>query len=361
MDEIIKHGEDQVPVKVKLTSLPSVAQANIGLFEFEESLQQCMYDMRDIVIHKSYRCIYQERAYFLSRAIANPAGFLDTWKSMCLYEEPGRLAFAQGLLESKIKEYLSSYKEKKDLLDAYFDANKLAVEFDEKFKNVATTNLGNIMAGGYFERIAKYLGPILKILEKKPEVINSINGTTFIHQTAEKIENHNYIKEGSVFYEQDRVEPLQPEEQSGVPEYVRDEKHDTPQTISAKEYFPRQVLNALMNLVHEDLIEEATEFTWFCLWNLIPTEEGVKFKGAKKGPKSVGSAQLYYLIYKMTEYLASRKMYDASQWEHAIVETLGLKWDVYWNGRTRCANPNQQADNKTYEEFAEKLGKFFKI
>ena len=38
MDEIIKHGEDQVPVKVKLTSLPSVAQANIGLFEFEESL-----------------------------------------------------------------------------------------------------------------------------------------------------------------------------------------------------------------------------------------------------------------------------------------------------------------------------------
>ena len=58
MDEIIKHGEDQVPVKVKLTSLPSVAQANIGLFEFEESLQQCMYDMRDIVIHKSYRCIY---------------------------------------------------------------------------------------------------------------------------------------------------------------------------------------------------------------------------------------------------------------------------------------------------------------
>ena len=35
MDEIIKHGEGQVPVKVKLTSLPSVAQANIGLFEFK--------------------------------------------------------------------------------------------------------------------------------------------------------------------------------------------------------------------------------------------------------------------------------------------------------------------------------------
>lgn len=104
MDEIIKRDEDQVPVKVKLASLPSVAQANVNLYDFNENLQQCLYDMRDIVTYKSYRCIYQERAYFLSRAIANPAGFLDTWKSMCLYEEPGRLAFAQGLLEAKIKE-----------------------------------------------------------------------------------------------------------------------------------------------------------------------------------------------------------------------------------------------------------------
>lgn len=29
MDEIIKHDEGQVPVKVKLASLPSVAQANV--------------------------------------------------------------------------------------------------------------------------------------------------------------------------------------------------------------------------------------------------------------------------------------------------------------------------------------------
>jgi hypothetical protein len=29
------------------------------------------------------------------------------------------------------------------------------------------------------------------------------------------------------------VEPLQPEEQSGVPEYVQEEKQDAPQTISA--------------------------------------------------------------------------------------------------------------------------------
>ena len=36
-----------------------------------------------------------------------------------------------------------------------------------------------------------------------------------------------------MFYEQDRVEPLQPEEQSGVPEYVQEEKQDAPQTISA--------------------------------------------------------------------------------------------------------------------------------
>ena len=48
MDEIIKHDEGQVPVKVKLASLPSVAQANVNLFDFEDNLQQCMYDMRDL-------------------------------------------------------------------------------------------------------------------------------------------------------------------------------------------------------------------------------------------------------------------------------------------------------------------------
>ena len=69
MDEIIKHDEGQVPVKVKLASLPSVAQANVNLFDFEDNLQQCLYDMRDIVTHKAYRCIYQERAYFLSMEI----------------------------------------------------------------------------------------------------------------------------------------------------------------------------------------------------------------------------------------------------------------------------------------------------
>ena len=36
------------------------------------------YHMRDIVRYKSYRCIYQQNAYFLSRAISNPAGFLTT-------------------------------------------------------------------------------------------------------------------------------------------------------------------------------------------------------------------------------------------------------------------------------------------
>ena len=49
VDEIIKHDEGQVPVKVKLASLPSVAQANVNLFDFEDNLQQCLYDMRVIV------------------------------------------------------------------------------------------------------------------------------------------------------------------------------------------------------------------------------------------------------------------------------------------------------------------------
>ena len=62
MDEIIKHYEGQVPVKVKLASLPSVAQANVNLFDFEDNLQQCLYDMRDIVTHNSL--CYRQSYYF---------------------------------------------------------------------------------------------------------------------------------------------------------------------------------------------------------------------------------------------------------------------------------------------------------
>ena len=110
-NEIIKHDEDQqLPLKVTLDSLPNVRQSNVEISDFEEALQQCLYHMRDIVTHKTYRCIHQQNAYFLSRVTSNPVGFLTTWKNMCLYEEPGRLAFVQGLLETKIKEYMASYK-----------------------------------------------------------------------------------------------------------------------------------------------------------------------------------------------------------------------------------------------------------
>ena len=106
MGEIIKHEEEQqVPAKVSIDSVPVVRQSNVEISDFEEALQQCLYHMRDIVRYESYRCIYQQNAYFLSRAISSPNGFLATWKNLCLYEEPGRLAFAQGLLKTKVQEY----------------------------------------------------------------------------------------------------------------------------------------------------------------------------------------------------------------------------------------------------------------
>ena len=79
MGEIIKHEEEQqVPAKVSIDSVPVVGQSNVEISDFEECLRQCLYHMRDIVRYESYRCIYQQNAYFLSRAISGPNGFLAT-------------------------------------------------------------------------------------------------------------------------------------------------------------------------------------------------------------------------------------------------------------------------------------------
>ena len=58
MGEIIKHDEEQTPIKVSLDSVPVVRQSNVEISDFEEALQQCLYHMRDIVRYESYRCIY---------------------------------------------------------------------------------------------------------------------------------------------------------------------------------------------------------------------------------------------------------------------------------------------------------------
>ena len=43
MDEIIKHDEGLVPVKVKLASLPSVAQANVNFLTLKISALRSGY------------------------------------------------------------------------------------------------------------------------------------------------------------------------------------------------------------------------------------------------------------------------------------------------------------------------------
>ena len=66
MGEINKHEEEQqVTAKVSIDSVPVVGQSNVEISDFEEALQQCLYHMRDIVRYESYRCIYQQSAYFL--------------------------------------------------------------------------------------------------------------------------------------------------------------------------------------------------------------------------------------------------------------------------------------------------------
>jgi hypothetical protein len=41
MGEIIKHDEEQTPIKVSLDSVPVVRQSNVEISDFEEALQQC--------------------------------------------------------------------------------------------------------------------------------------------------------------------------------------------------------------------------------------------------------------------------------------------------------------------------------
>ena len=110
-----------------------------------------------------------------------------------------------------------SYKEKEEQLDGYFSVNKLAAEYDEEFKNRAQTSLGNLLAPGYFKKIAKSLEPILILLEKKPEEVASSHGTVIIYQTADLIQTNNYMSDGSaIHYHQDPAEPTEKAEPAVV-------------------------------------------------------------------------------------------------------------------------------------------------
>lgn len=346
MGEIIKHEEEQqVPAKVSIDSVPVVRQSNVEISDFEECIRQCLYHMRDIVRYKSYRCIYQQNAYFLSRAISNPAGFLTTWKNLCLYEEPGRLAFAQGLLETRIKEYLASYKEKEELLDGYFSVNDLAAEYDEDFKNRAETSLGNLLAAGYFKRIAKYLETILRIVEKKPEVINSANGTTIIHQTAELIQNNNYMSDGSaIHYHQEPAEPTEKAEPAVVSTAV---EPCIPHSVLEKLYD----INCQMPSDHKKYyflnIESISMF--YDYWDQRPMPEKVSIA-------SGGTNRFLYLIRVLYQNHCIRT-HDFEEWLKALFKnTEGLS-DMPWEEARKRYATNTVESTKTNDDFKKLLKK----
>ena len=106
--------------------------------------------------------------------------------------------------------------------------------------------------------------------------------------------------------------------------------------------------------------EEYSEFSWACIWNLVRVEGAIKFK-KQRGPKKPGSARLYYLVYKLTEYLRVGMLGEAaSQWEITIIHMMGLDWQTYSQARTKCNNVTEQFDKPAYADFAESLQEFFK-
>jgi hypothetical protein len=134
-----------------------------------------------------------------------------------------------------------------------------------------------------------------------------------------------------------------------------------PALLSPGEYFSAEFLRDLYDALKEDLFDEYSGFTWTCIWNLVKVDGPVRFK-RQRGPRRAGSAQLYYLIHMLTEYLRSDKRLGdtASQWETSIVHMMGLSWQTYESGRRRCANQNEQAIKPAYADFAETIEEFFK-
>ena len=345
MDEIIKHDEEQTPIKVSLDSVPVVRQSNVEISDFEETLQQCLYHMRDIVRYESYRCIYQQNAYFLSRAISSPNGFLATWKNLCLYEEPGRLAFAQGLLKTKVQEYMFSYKEKEEQLDSYFSVNKLAAEYDEEFKNRAQTSLGNLLVPGYFKKIAKSLEPILILLEKKPEEVASSHGTVIIYQTADLIQTNNYMSDGSaIHYHQEPAEPTEKAEPAVASTAV---EPCIPHSVLEKLYD----INCQMPSDHKKYyflnIESISMF--YDYWDQRPMPEKVSIA-------SGGTNRFLYLIRVLYQNHCIRT-HDFEEWLKALFKnTEGLS-DMPWEEARKRYATNTVESTKTNDDFKKLLKK----
>ena len=301
-----------------MDNLSKCTQLKSYLFSIHKKIHDCYLEMPYVRRLGKYWVGVQLKACELEKELGSMEYIKEQWILYHKYEEKFRKDIALGCLMNSTRSFYEYYETYKEELDSLFRQNDLIEEYLEAKDSVFggyQAPLDEVITAGYFKRLAAKL------------------------------------KELYVFFESYLEKHPQPQqkEQSAV------------EDMPAGEYFSAEFLSQLHCAVKEDLLEEYTAFSWACIWNLVKVEGPVKFK-RQRGPKTAGSAQLYYLVFRLTEYLRSSKRLgnNASLWEKSILRMMGIDWQVYRKSRTKCANPAEQIDKPTYADFAETIEEFFK-
>lgn len=305
-------------------------------------IKECYLDMANIRSFGRYLVGTQVKASYLERELGSMAYIKEQWALYCEYEEPFRLSMARGCLMTSTRSFFEYYEEYKEELDSLFRQKDLIKEYDEighAYDSYEASFAEIITPGGYKRLAAK-----LKELHSYFENYGSGNLLSNC-KVVQAIEGEQQLK------------PVGVEDQN-----VTDEQQvkQGPELLPSGEYFTAEFLSHLYDAIKKYLSEEYSEFSWACIWNLVRVEGAIKFK-KQRGPKKPGSARLYYLVYKLTEYLRVGMLGEAaSQWEITIIHMMGLDWQTYSQARTKCNNVTEQFDKPAYADFAESLQEFFK-
>lgn len=312
------------------------------LHSINKLIKECYLDMANIRSFGRYCVGTQVKASYLERELGSMTYIKEQWAMYSEYEEPFRLSMARGCLMTSARSFFEYYEEHSEELDSLFRQKDLVKEYEEighAYDSYEASFAEIITPGGYKRLAAK-----LKELHSYFENYGSGNLISNCKELQDIAEEQQLKPVGE---DQDRTEEQQ----------VKQE----PELLPAGEYFTADFLSHLYDAIKVYLSEEYTEFSWACIWNLVKVEGVIKFK-KQRGPKGGGSAQLYYLIYNLTEYLKGSKIMGefATQWEFSIVSSMSIDMHIYRKARTKCRNPVEQMDKPSYADFADTIEEFFK-
>lgn len=312
------------------------------LHSINKLIKECYLDMANIRSFGRYLVGTQVKASYLERELGSMTYIKEQWALYYEYEEPFRLSMARGCLMTSTRSFFEYYEEHKEELDSLFRQKDLVMEYDEigHAYDSYEASFAEIITPGSYRRLAAKLKELHSYLENYGsgdllsdcKVVQAVAGEQQLKP--EGVEDQDVTKEKQV--------------------------KQGPELLPSGEYFTAEFLSHLYDAIKKYLSEEYSEFSWACIWNLVRVEGAIKFK-KQRGPKKPGSARLYYLVYKLTEYLRVGMLGEAaSQWEITIIHMMGLDWQTYSQARTKCNNVTEQFDKPAYADFAESLQEFFK-